>query len=92
MLYSTFNVFGIFQDFIHATFSKFGLVYEVQVLGASSGTSENQPQIHGASSERSSCYAFVKFYSARAAAKAKKELTGRLFFKGQHMRVCGMQL
>ena len=32
-------------------------------------------------------YAFVKFYSARSAARAKRGLTGRLFVSGQHMRV-----
>ncbi len=33
-------------------------------------------------------YAFVKFYSALAAAQAKNELAGRLFLKGQHLKVC----
>ena len=32
-------------------------------------------------------YAFVKFYSRTAAARAKKELTGRLFVAGKCMRV-----
>ena len=33
-------------------------------------------------------YAFVKFYSAADASRALKELSGRLYMKGQHAQVC----
>ena len=33
-------------------------------------------------------YAFVKFYSTADASRALKELSGRLYMKGQHAQVC----
>ena len=56
--------------------------------GAGGAAGEGQ-QEEGDNQEPTSAhhYAFVKFYSATAAAKAKKDLSGRLLIKGNHIRV-----
>nr|QIC49986.1 RAD52 motif-containing protein 1 [Actinia equina] len=69
-------------------FSKFGLLYEVQVFDAKENTSE-EPQsfCYHDNDTRSSLYAFVKFYSTKAAARAQRETNGKWLIGGQFLKV-----
>ncbi|XP_046573207.1 RAD52 motif-containing protein 1-like [Haliotis rubra] len=59
-------------DLLYATFSKYGLLYEVQIFPTAGSCGRRQV------SESPGFYAFVKFYSYRSAARAKAELNNRL--------------
>ncbi|CAH3141419.1 unnamed protein product, partial [Pocillopora meandrina] len=64
-------------------FSQFGLIYEVQVMD-SSDNSEASEEIN---SNCASSYAFVKFYSAREARRAKESTHGKWILGGQFLKV-----
>lgn len=64
-------------------FSQFGLIYEVQVMD-SSDNSEASEEIN---SNCGSSYAFVKFYSARAARRAKENIHGKWILGGLFLKV-----
>ncbi|XP_027042436.1 RAD52 motif-containing protein 1-like [Pocillopora damicornis] len=64
-------------------FSQFGLIYEVQVMD-SSDNSEASEEIN---SNCASSYAFVKFYSAREARRAKESTHGKWILGGQFLKL-----
>ncbi|XP_046374632.2 RAD52 motif-containing protein 1-like [Haliotis rufescens] len=59
-------------DLLYRTFSKYGLLYEVQVFPATGCNAGRQVN------ESPGYYAFVKFYSYRSALRAKEEQNNRL--------------
>ncbi|XP_020628514.1 RAD52 motif-containing protein 1-like [Orbicella faveolata] len=69
-------------------FSQFGLVYEVQVIDSSdSSEAPEESTVNCSELNYSSLYAFVKFYSARAAKKAKERINGKRLLGGQILKV-----
>ncbi|XP_022800798.1 RAD52 motif-containing protein 1-like isoform X2 [Stylophora pistillata] len=62
-------------------FSQFGLIYEVQVMDSSDNSEEE------INSNCGSSYAFVKFYSARAARRAKENIHGKWILGGLFLKV-----
>jgi len=69
-------------------FSQFGLVYEVQVIDSSdSSEAPEESTVNCSDLNYSSLYAFVKFYSARAAKKAKERISGKRLLGGQLLKV-----
>ncbi|KAK6167979.1 hypothetical protein SNE40_021893 [Patella caerulea] len=64
------------EDQLHCKFSQFGLLHEVQVFKSKlqgKGDNSDQP------SETTTFYAFIKFYSLYAAARALHDLNGKCF-------------
>jgi len=69
-------------------FSQFGLVCEVQVIDSSdSSEAPEESTVNCSDLNYSSLYAFVKFYSARAAKKAKERISGKKLLGGQLLKV-----
>jgi len=64
-------------DILYGQFSEYGLLYEIQVKRDAAGRANGDDNV----------YAFVKYFSTLVAARAKRELTGRLFLRGQHVRM-----
>ncbi len=80
---------------MNAKFSQYGLVYNTRIfiaddrLGANDihrnvGNDEN---FKGSSTKLVQCYAFVDFYSAKAALKTLRELTCRILTGGKPAKV-----
>jgi len=80
-----------FQDILYEKFSPFGLLYEVFIVDSRLSTTVDPNQLDSVTKKSHSCpgslYAFVKFYSQRAAARAKRELTGQLCIAGNCIKV-----
>ncbi|KAL9962063.1 hypothetical protein ACROYT_G031131 [Oculina patagonica] len=69
-------------------FSQFGLVYEVQVIDSSDSLeAPEESSVNCMDLNYSSLYAFVKFYSARAARRAKEGVSGKRLLGGQFLKV-----
>ncbi|KAM7428722.1 RAD52 motif-containing protein [Porites harrisoni] len=69
-------------------FSEFGLVYEVQVIDSSDYSEASEDSsVSNVNFNCSSMYAFVKFYSRRAASRAKGRISGRCLLAGQLLKV-----
>lgn len=62
----------VLTSYLEKSFSAFGLLYEVQVCSGA---------------DLRSLYAFVKFYSSQAAARALHMTRGQLYLGGQHLKV-----
>ncbi|PIK55168.1 hypothetical protein BSL78_07898 [Apostichopus japonicus] len=72
---------------LHTVFSEFGLLYEIQVFPSTKhGPQEEEDKDHAEISSRS-YYAFVKFYSSFAAAKAVATLNKKYLIHGKLLKV-----
>ncbi|XP_015765918.1 PREDICTED: RAD52 motif-containing protein 1-like isoform X3 [Acropora digitifera] len=65
-------------------FSQYGLLYEVQVFNTSDNSEGTR--IVGLINHRS-IYAFIKFFSAKAAKRAKESISGKRLLDGQFLKV-----
>ncbi|KAK2165154.1 hypothetical protein LSH36_54g07006 [Paralvinella palmiformis] len=78
-------------DILYEKFSPFGLLYEVFIMDSRLSTTVDPNQLDSVTKKSHSCpgslYAFVKFYSQRAAARAKRELTGQLCIAGNCIKI-----
>ncbi|XP_038051410.1 RAD52 motif-containing protein 1-like [Patiria miniata] len=82
---------------LHHIFSQFGLLYEVQVLGSGPGhqppTPDDNVQTETINVTASShvgqggLYAFVKYYSTKAASSALQAISGKYMLDGRLLRV-----
>ncbi|XP_001630648.3 RAD52 motif-containing protein 1 [Nematostella vectensis] len=70
---------------LRGIFSRFGLIYEVQVVDTLSSENVEGPQFLGGNT--GGLYAFVKFYSAKAALRAKEEVNGKWLIDGNILKV-----
>ncbi|XP_074607396.1 RAD52 motif-containing protein 1-like [Acropora palmata] len=71
-------------------FSQCGLLYEVQVFNTSENSEapiSEETALNGNSINHSSIYAFVKFFSAKAAKRAKESISGKRLLDGQFLKV-----
>ncbi|XP_068735033.1 RAD52 motif-containing protein 1-like [Montipora capricornis] len=71
-------------------FSQYGLLYEVQVFHSLENLEapiSDETALNGSNLNQSSIYAFVKFYSAKAAKRAKESLSGKRLLDGQFLKV-----
>lgn len=78
------------QELLHSSFSKYGLLYGTQVFPYTPRLQPPSPTLkdgQGASNQ-TGYYAFVNFYLAMSARRAKDDLNGKVNFKGMECKVC----
>lgn len=78
------------QELLHSSFSKYGLLYGTQVFPYTPRLQPPSPTLkdgQGASNQ-TGYYAFVNFYLAMSARRAKDDLNGKVNFKGTECKVC----